>query len=56
MRLSGGNFPRWKLSGGNYLGAIALGEHCPGGIIQGAIVLGGNCLGHLSRGNDPVPI
>ena len=56
MRLSGGNFPRWKLSRGNYLGAIALGGHCPGGIVQGAIVLGGNSLGQLSRGNGPVSI
>ena len=33
--VQGANYPRRKLSGCNYLGAIFLGENCPGG----------NCLG-----------
>ena len=51
----GVNYPRRKLSGYNYLGAIFLGGNCTGGnypgvivwgtVVRGATVLGGNCRG-----------
>ena len=42
VQLSGGNFPRWELSGGG------------GVIVQRVIVVGGNCPeGKCPRGNGP---
>ena len=49
--VQGVNYPRRKLSGCNYLGAIFLCENCSGGNCLGAVCQGGNCLGgQLSRG------
>ena len=48
-QLSGGNFPRWQLSGGQFsLGAIIVGGNCPGDNNPGG--RGQSCRGLLSGG------
>ena len=50
--VQGANYPRRKLSGCNYLGAIFLGENCPGGNCLGGVVRGVNCLGAVVLGGN----
>ena len=60
-QLSGGNFPRWQLSGGQFsLGAIIVGGNCPGDnnpggegtIMQRAIVWGTIIQGAMLLGGN----
>ena len=52
MQLSGDNFPRWELSGGQLSGG-----NCQGAFVRGTIVLGENCpRSNCLGGNCPVPV
>ena len=46
-QLSGGNFAKWELYGGNCPGG-----NCQGAIFWGVIVLGENCLGGIVLGGN----
>ena len=49
--VQGVNYPRRKLTRCNYLGAILLGENCPGGNYLRWEFSGGNCPeGNCARG------
>ena len=57
VKLSGGNFPRRELYGGNCPGVIVRGEivlvgNCPGENVYETFVLGVNCLGGNCLGNN----